>query len=133
MDLIPRLEEIKEDVKEINEADILEAANIPKERAKLRKAQLQAQAAIKDPPLSPVDGTGVPSEETQGPTWKVWGGGGEELLRRKMGEGRETGEPAGALVTGDPMMGYKGEVPPKRGTLFRLELYKREKGREFTS
>ena len=75
MDLIPRLEEIKEDVKEINEADILEAANIPKERAKLRKAQLQAQAAIKDPPLSPVDGTGVPSEETQGTTWKVWGGG----------------------------------------------------------
>ena len=72
MDLIPRLEGLKEDVKEINKADILEAANIPKERAKLRKAQLQAQAAVKEPPLSPVDGTGVPCEEIQGATWKVY-------------------------------------------------------------
>lgn len=71
IDLIPRLEEIKEDVKEINEADIREAANIPKERAKLRKAQLQAQAAVKEKPLSPVDGTGVTCEANQGTTWKV--------------------------------------------------------------
>lgn len=71
MDLIPRLEDIKEDVKEISEADILEAANIPKERAKLRKAQLQAQAAIKDPPLFPVDGTGVMCEDNKATTWKV--------------------------------------------------------------
>ena len=73
IDLIPRLEEIKEDVKEINEADIREAANIPKERAKLRKAQLQAQAAVKEKPLSPVDGTGVTCEENQGTVWKVLG------------------------------------------------------------
>lgn len=74
IDLIPRLEEIKEDVKEINEADIREAANIPKERAKLRKAQLlQAQAAVKEKPLSPVDGTGVTCEENQGTIWKVSG------------------------------------------------------------
>ena len=71
IDLIPRLDEIKEDVKEINEADIREAANIPKERAKLRKAQLQAQAAVKEKPLSPVNGTGVSSEANQGTTWKV--------------------------------------------------------------
>ena len=71
IDLIPRLEEIKEDVKEINEADIREAANIPKERAKLRKAQLQAQAAVKEKPLSPVDGTRVTCEANQGTTWKV--------------------------------------------------------------
>ena len=73
IDLIPRLEEIKEDVKEINEADIREATNIPKERAKLRKAQLQAQAAVKEKPLSPVDGTGVTCEENQGTVWKVFG------------------------------------------------------------
>ena len=73
IDLIPRLEEIKEDVKEINEADIREAANIPKERAKLRKAQLQAQAAVKEKPLSPVDGTGVTREANQGTTWKISG------------------------------------------------------------
>ena len=73
IDLIPRLDEIKEDVKEINEADIREAANIPKERAKLRKAQLQAQAAVKEKPLSPVDGTSVMCEANQGTTWKVLG------------------------------------------------------------
>ena len=73
IDLIPRLDEIKEDVKEINEADIREAANIPKERAKLRKAQLQAQALVKEKPLSPVDGTGVTREANQGTTWKVSG------------------------------------------------------------
>ena len=73
IDLIPRLDEIKEDVKEINEADIREAANIPKERAKLRKAQLQAQAVVKEKPLSPVDGTGVTCEANQGTTWKVLG------------------------------------------------------------
>ena len=73
IDLIPRLEEIKEDVKEINEADIREAANIPKERAKLRKAQLQAQAAVKEKPVSPVDGTGVTREANQATTWKVSG------------------------------------------------------------
>ena len=73
IDLIPRLDEIKEDVKEINEADIREAANIPKERAKLRKVQLQAQAVVKEKPLSPVDGTGVTCEANQGTTWKVSG------------------------------------------------------------
>ena len=73
IDLIPRLEEMKEDVKEINEADIQEAANIPKERAKLRKAQLQAQAVVKEKPLSHVDGTGVTCEANQGTTWKVSG------------------------------------------------------------
>ena len=70
MDLIPRLEDIKEDVKEIKEEDISNAVNIPKERAKLRKEQLQAQA-VKDQPLTTVDGTGVTSEGLQGATWKV--------------------------------------------------------------
>lgn len=74
MDLIPKLEGIKEDVKEIDDTDILEAANIPKERAKLRKAELQAQAAAaKEPPLSTVDGTGVTCDTGQGPSWKVSG------------------------------------------------------------
>ena len=74
MDLIPKLEGIKEDVKEIDDTDILEAANIPKERAKLRKAELQAQAAAaKEPLLSTVDGTGVTCDTGQGPSWKVSG------------------------------------------------------------
>ncbi|KAL9958359.1 hypothetical protein ACROYT_G035365 [Oculina patagonica] len=72
MDLIPRLEEIKEDVKEISQTDILEAANIHKERAKLRKAELLAQAAAaKEPPLTTVEGTGVTCDEGQGSSWKV--------------------------------------------------------------
>jgi len=58
-------------VKEISEADIREAAIIPRERAKLRRAQLQAQAAVKEKPLSPVDGTGVTCEANQETTWKV--------------------------------------------------------------
>jgi len=74
MDLIPRLEDIKEDVKDINEADILEAVNIPKERAKRRKSELMAQAAAaKEPPLSMVEGAGVPYESNQGSSWKVSG------------------------------------------------------------
>ena len=74
MDLIPRLEEIKEDVKEISQADILAAANIPKERAKLRKEELLAQvasAARAEQFLSGVEGTGVMSDESQGSKWKV--------------------------------------------------------------
>lgn len=75
IDLIPRLEEIKEDAKEINQADILEAANIPKERAKRRKTELLAQAAAaKEPPLSIVEGEGVTCDGSQGSSWKVWGG-----------------------------------------------------------
>lgn len=74
MDLVPRLEDIKEDVKEISDADILEAVNIPKERAKLRKAQLQTQAAVKEPPISSVDGTGVTREDNQATTWRVMSG-----------------------------------------------------------
>lgn len=71
-DLIPRLEEIKEDVKEIDEADILAASNIAKQRAKLRKAELQAQvAAEKEPPLSDVEGTGVTRDIGQESSWKV--------------------------------------------------------------
>lgn len=74
MDLIPRLEDIKEDVKQIDEADILQAVNIPKERAKRRKSELMAQAAAaKELPLSSVEGTGVPYEKTQGSSWKVLG------------------------------------------------------------
>ena len=76
MDLIPRLEDIKEDVEEINDADILEAVNITKERAKLRRAQLQAQAAIKEPPIPPVDGTGVTRQDNETTTWKVTEGEG---------------------------------------------------------
>lgn len=74
MDLIPRLEEIKEDVKEISQADILAAANIPKERAKLRKEELLAQlasAARAEQSLAGVEGTGIMSDEGQGSTWKV--------------------------------------------------------------
>ncbi|XP_015759368.1 PREDICTED: uncharacterized protein LOC107338647 [Acropora digitifera] len=70
MDLIPRLEDIREDVKEISEEDISRAVNIPKERARLRKKQLQAQA-IRDEPLTSVDGTGVPRDDNRGATWKV--------------------------------------------------------------
>lgn len=77
MDLVPRLEDIKEDVKDISGADILEAVNIPKERAKLRKAQLQTQAAVKEPPISSVDGTGVTREDNQATTWRVTKGRGE--------------------------------------------------------
>lgn len=74
MDLIPRLEDIKEDVKQIDEADILQAVNIPKERAKRRKSELMAQAAAaKELSLSAVEGTGVPYEKTQGSSWKVLG------------------------------------------------------------
>lgn len=74
MDLIPRLEDIKEDVKQIDEADILQAVNIPKERAKRRKSDLMAQAAAaKELSLSAVEGTGVPYEKTQGSSWKVLG------------------------------------------------------------
>ena len=74
MDLIPRLEDIKDDVEQIKEADILEAVNISKERAKLRKSELMAQAAAaaKEPPLSAV-GTGVPYEKNQSSSWKVSG------------------------------------------------------------
>ena len=75
MDLIPRLEDIKDDVDQINEADILQAVNIPKERAKRRKSELMAQAAAaaKEPPLSGVEGTGVPYEKNQSSSWKVSG------------------------------------------------------------
>lgn len=74
MDLIPRLEDIKEDVKDINEADILEAVNILKERAKRRISELMAQAAAaKEPPLSMVEGAGVPYESNQSSSWKVSG------------------------------------------------------------
>ena len=74
IDLIPRLEEIKEDVKEINEADILEAANIPKERAKRRKSELLAQAAAaKEPPLSTVEGMAITCDRSEGSSWKVSG------------------------------------------------------------
>ena len=74
MDLIPRLEQIKEDVKEINEADILEAVNISKERAKWRKSELLAQAAAaEEPPLSVVEGAGIPCERKEGSSWKVSG------------------------------------------------------------
>jgi len=72
MDLIPRLEDIKEDVKVINEEDILEAVNIPKERAKRRKKELMAQAAAaNEPPLSIVEGTRVPYGGHQSSSWKV--------------------------------------------------------------
>lgn len=72
MDLIPRLEDIKEDVKVINEEDILEAVNIPKERAKRRKTELMAQAAAaKEPFLSIVEGTRVPYGRDQSSSWKV--------------------------------------------------------------
>ena len=71
MDLIPRLEDIKEDVKHIDEADILQAVNIPKERAKRRKSELMAQAASAKEPLSMVEGTGVPYEKNQSSSWKV--------------------------------------------------------------
>lgn len=72
MDLIPRLEDIKEDVKVINEEDILEAVNIPKERAKRRKTELMAQAAAaKEPPLSIVEGTRAPYGGDQSSSWKV--------------------------------------------------------------
>lgn len=70
MDLIPRLEDIREDVKEISEEDISRVMNIPKERARLRKEQLQAQA-IRDEPLTSVDGTGVLRDDNRGRTWKV--------------------------------------------------------------
>lgn len=71
-DLVPRLEEIKEDVKEISEEDILAAANIPKLRAKLRKAELQAQeAAEKEAPLSDVEGTCATRERGQKASWKA--------------------------------------------------------------
>ena len=71
-DLIPRLEDIREDVKEIKEDDISAAANIPKLRAKLRKAELQAQvAAEKEPPLSDVEGTCATRERGQEASWKV--------------------------------------------------------------
>ncbi|PFX22329.1 hypothetical protein AWC38_SpisGene13159 [Stylophora pistillata] len=71
-DLVPRLEEIKEDVKEISEEDILAAANIPKLRAKLRTAELQAQeAAEKEAPLSDVEGTCATRERGQKASWKV--------------------------------------------------------------
>ena len=74
MDLIPRLEDIKEDVKEINEDDILEAVNIPKERAKRRKSELMAQAAAaKEPSLSMVKGEEVSYERNQSSSWKVSG------------------------------------------------------------
>ena len=74
MDLIPRLEDIKDDVEQIKEADILQAVNIPKERAKRRKSELMAQAAAaKEPPLSAVEGTGVPYEKNQSSSWKVSG------------------------------------------------------------
>lgn len=74
MDLIPRLEDIKEDVKEINEADILEAVNIPKERAKRRKSELMAEAAAaEEDPLSMVKGEGVSNERNQSSSWKVSG------------------------------------------------------------
>lgn len=81
MDLIPRLEEIKEDVKEIDQADILEAASIPKERAKLRKAELlaQAAAAAREPPLTTVEGTGVTCDGGQASSWKVLGTSGAFL------------------------------------------------------
>jgi len=72
MDLIPRLEDIKEDVKVINEEDILEAVNIPKERAKRRKTELMAQAAAaNEPPLSIVEGTRAPYGGHQSSSWKV--------------------------------------------------------------
>ena len=72
MDLIPRLEDIKEDVKVINEEDILEAVNIPKERAKRRKTELMAQAAAaKEPPLSIVEGKRIPYGGDQSSSWKV--------------------------------------------------------------
>ena len=59
-------------MKEIDEADILAAANIAKQRAKLRKAELQAQvAAEKEPPLSDVEGTGVTRDIGQESSWKV--------------------------------------------------------------
>ena len=71
-DLIPRLEDIREDVKEIKEDDISAAANIPKLRAKLRKAELQAQVvAEKEPPLSDVEGTCATRERGQEASWKV--------------------------------------------------------------
>ena len=74
MDLIPRLEDIKDDVEQIKEADILQAVNIPKERAKRRKSELMAQAAAaKELPLSAVEGTGVPYEKNQSSSWKVSG------------------------------------------------------------
>ena len=80
IELIPRLEDIKEDIKEIDEEDIREAMNIPKERAKLRKALAQMEArttaaAVGDRPPSALDGMAMPPEETQGPLWKVTGEG----------------------------------------------------------
>lgn len=70
--MIPRLEDIREDVKEIKEDDISAAANIPKLRAKLRKAELQAQVvAEKEPPLSDVEGTCATRERGQEASWKV--------------------------------------------------------------
>lgn len=73
MDLIPRLEDLKEDAKEIGEEDISQAMNIPEERARMRKEQLQAQA-IRDQPLTSVDGTGVLRDDSRETTWKVING-----------------------------------------------------------
>lgn len=119
MDLIPRLEDIKEDVKEINDADILEAVNITKERAKLRKAQLQAQAAIKDSPIPPVDGTGVIREDNKGTTWKVTEGEGGRKGERREGWRKsgikEGGEVGAERVKDEGKRGKITEEGSKKG------------------
>ena len=69
LELTPRLEDIREAAKDIREKDILEAANIPRERAKYRRRLTRAQLFGRPP--SPLAGVGVQASEDHGPTWKV--------------------------------------------------------------
>ena len=82
VELTPRLEDIQEAAKDIGQEDIVEAASIPRERAKYRRRMARAQ--LHGRPPSPLAGTGVQSTEEQGPMWKVLWGEGDGKQRERI-------------------------------------------------